>query len=133
PSTAVVEARTLQPSAILLDVLMPEHDGRDILRELKADAATNKIPVIVISVVEAADVPDLADAHANKPVRMAPLLRAPEEHAAEGADERLRLIACTADAMVGDRERALAGGYDGYMSKRIECATFTKTVERFLA
>ena len=83
PSTAVVEARTLQPSAILLDVLMPEHDGRDILRELKADAATNKIPVIVISVVEAADVPDLADAHVNKPVRMAPLLQALEEHGAE--------------------------------------------------
>jgi len=83
PSTAVVEARTLQPAAILLDVLMPEHDGRDILRELKADAATSGIPVIVISVVDAAEVPDLADAHVNKPVRKDPLLRALEEHGAE--------------------------------------------------
>jgi CheY-like chemotaxis protein len=83
PSTAVVEARTLQPAAILLDVLMPEHDGRDILRELKADPATSAIPVIVCSVVDAAEVPDLADAHVNKPVRMAPLLQALEEHGAE--------------------------------------------------
>jgi len=83
PSTAVVEARTLQPAAILLDVLMPEHDGRDILRELKADAATSRIPVIVISVVDAAEVPDLADAHVNKPVRKDPLLRALEEHGGE--------------------------------------------------
>jgi signal transduction histidine kinase len=83
PSTAVVEARTLQPAAILLDVLMPEHDGRDILRELKADPATSGIPVIVCSVVDAAEVPDLADAHVNKPVRMAPLLQALEDHGAE--------------------------------------------------
>jgi len=83
PSTAVVEARELQPAAILLDVLMPEHDGRDILRELKADEATSRIPVIVISVVDAAEVPDLADGHVNKPVRKAPLLQALEE---QGAD-----------------------------------------------
>ena len=83
PSTAVVEARQLQPAAILLDVLMPEHDGRDILRELKADRATSGIPVIVISVVDAAELPDLADAHVNKPVRIGPLLRALEEHGAE--------------------------------------------------
>ena len=62
---------------------MPEHDGRDILRELKADRATSGIPVIVISVVDAAEVPDLADAHVNKPVRKGPLLRALEEHGAE--------------------------------------------------
>ena len=35
--------------------------------------------------------------------------------------------------MVGDRERALAGGFDGYMSKPIDFATFTRTVEGFLA
>ena len=52
---------------------------------------------------------------------------------AEEGDARLRVIAFTADAMVGDRERALAGGFDGYMSKPIEFATFTRTVEGFLA
>ena len=40
---------------------MPGRDGRDILRELKSDPATSGIPVIVVSVVDAAEVPELAD------------------------------------------------------------------------
>jgi len=44
----------------------------------------------------------------------------------------LRVIAFTAHAMVGDRERALAGGFDGYLSKPIDFATFADTVARFL-
>jgi CheY-like chemotaxis protein len=44
----------------------------------------------------------------------------------------LRVIAFTAHAMVGDRERALAGGFDGYLSKPIDFATFADTVGGFL-
>ena len=44
----------------------------------------------------------------------------------------LRVIAFTAHAMVGDRERALAGGFDGYLSKPIDFATFAETVQGFL-
>ena len=79
PTLAVHEARTLRPAAILLDVLMPVRDGHDILRELKSDPATSEIPVIVISVVDPADVPELADGHLSKPVRKEPLLRALSE------------------------------------------------------
>jgi signal transduction histidine kinase len=82
PRAAVSEARDLRPSAILLDVLMPEHSGHDVLRDLKADPATKEIPVLVISVVDATEVPDLADGHLNKPVQRAPLLRLLEQHAA---------------------------------------------------
>jgi CheY-like chemotaxis protein len=82
---AVSDARRLRPAAILLDVLMPERDGHDILRELKDDPATREIPVIVISVVDAADVPELADGHVNKPVRADPLLRVLAEHGAAPA------------------------------------------------
>ena len=82
PSMAVSEARSLRPAAILLDVLMPVRDGHDILRELKGDPATREIPVIVISVVDYADVPELADGHLNKPVRKDPLLRVLAEHGA---------------------------------------------------
>jgi signal transduction histidine kinase len=85
PGMAVSEARTLQPAAILLDVLMPGRDGHDILRELKGDPATSEIPVIVISVVEPADMPQLADGHLSKPVRKDPLLRALAEHGAAPA------------------------------------------------
>jgi hypothetical protein len=34
--------------------------------------------------------------------------------------------------MVGDREHALAGGFDGYLSKPIDFATFADTVADFL-
>lgn len=44
----------------------------------------------------------------------------------------LRVVAFTAHAMIGDRERALAAGFDGYLSKPIEFATFATTVGEFL-
>ncbi|HSM37877.1 MAG TPA: ATP-binding protein [Candidatus Limnocylindrales bacterium] len=82
PGQAATEARALRPAAILLDVLMPERDGHEVLRELKADPDTRGIPIIVISVVDHADVPALADGHVDKPIRKEPLLRALAEHGA---------------------------------------------------
>jgi CheY-like chemotaxis protein len=83
PTSAVLEARTLRPAAILLDMLMPVRDGRDILQELKSDPTTSSIPVVVLTVVDAADVPELADAHVSKPIRLEPLLRVLAELGAE--------------------------------------------------
>lgn len=37
------------PDAVLLDLALPTKSGLDVLRELKADAATESIPVIVVS------------------------------------------------------------------------------------
>ena len=79
PSRAVSDARGLLPAAILLDILMPGPDGRDILRDLKTDPETRGIPVIIVTVVDAADMPDLADGHVGKPVEKESLLRALEE------------------------------------------------------
>ena len=45
---------------------------------------------------------------------------------------QLRVVAFTADAMLGDRERALSEGFDGYMSKPINFATFAESVEGYL-
>jgi two-component system cell cycle response regulator len=42
------------------------------------------------------------------------------------------LIAVTASAMVGDRDRILAKGFDGYIAKPITPETFVEQVERFL-
>ncbi len=42
---------TLRPHAILLDILMPHRDGWTILQELKASADTERIPVIICSVL----------------------------------------------------------------------------------
>jgi len=42
------------------------------------------------------------------------------------------LLAVTALAMVGDREKGMAAGFDGYLYKPIEPETFVADVERFL-
>ena len=45
---------------------------------------------------------------------------------------RLPIVAVTALAMVGDKERMLSAGFDGYIGKPIEPATFVGQVERFV-
>jgi DNA-binding response OmpR family regulator len=39
-----------KPDVIILDIMMPEVDGFDILRMLKEDDETRQIPVIILSV-----------------------------------------------------------------------------------
>ena len=49
------------------------------------------------------------------------------------ADERTAatpVLALTAQAMEGDRERFLAAGFDGYLSKPVDIAEFVATVRR---
>ncbi len=45
---------------------------------------------------------------------------------------RVPIVAVTSYAMVGDRERVLAAGCDGYIEKPINPETFITEVERFL-
>jgi two-component system sensor histidine kinase ChiS len=42
-------ARKASPNLILLDIMMPEIDGYEVCRQLKADPATAEIPVIFLS------------------------------------------------------------------------------------
>ncbi len=44
-------ARELRPDLVILDVLMPSHDGWEILQELRADSATAPLPVVICSVI----------------------------------------------------------------------------------
>jgi signal transduction histidine kinase/DNA-binding response OmpR family regulator len=48
-------ARELRPSAITLDIVMPETDGWQVLHGLKADPSTRDIPVLLLSVVDQKD------------------------------------------------------------------------------
>lgn len=45
-------ARELKPTAITLDVMMPEMDGWSVLATLKSDPALASIPVVMITIVE---------------------------------------------------------------------------------
>jgi CheY-like chemotaxis protein len=62
-----------KPALVLLDVSLPEMDGTEVLRRIRADAGLRDLPV----------------------------------------------IALTAHAMTGDREKYLAAGFDEYVTKPI--------------
>ena len=72
------------PGLVLMDIRLPDLDGLEVLRRLRADARTASIPV----------------------------------------------VALTAQAMQGDRERFLSGGFDGYVSKPVDIVELVRTVGR---
>ena len=46
---AVSTARQVKPDLVLMDLGLPVIDGREATRQLKADASTQQIPIIVLS------------------------------------------------------------------------------------
>jgi two-component system cell cycle response regulator DivK len=70
----IAMATSEQPELILMDLTLPDIDGWEVTRRLKADPATKHIPV----------------------------------------------VALTANAMDGDREKALAAGCDDFDTKPVE-------------
>lgn len=81
-STQAVElAKKYQPEIILLDILMPKKNGREVLLDLRADESTKSIPVVMVSVVAGADAIeefrqfDIAE-YITKPFRNEELVRA---------------------------------------------------------
>ena len=48
-NTAVKQARESHPDLVVLDVMLPELDGRDVCRELRRDPRTHAIPVIMLT------------------------------------------------------------------------------------
>lgn len=45
----IQEARTQKPALILLDLMLPDMSGFDILKEIKEDSDTKDIPVVILS------------------------------------------------------------------------------------
>ena len=79
---AVELATEHAPDLVLMDIQLPDLDGVQALRRLRADERTAGIPV----------------------------------------------LALTAQAMQGDRERFLAAGFDGYLSKPVDVRELIGTV-----
>jgi len=73
---ALKQAREYRPAVIILDVMMPNQDGWQVLRGLKENPDTARTPVIICSVLKE---PELAlslgaDAYLKKPVERLELL-----------------------------------------------------------
>jgi DNA-binding response OmpR family regulator len=45
----VEKVRALKPDLVLLDMMLPTINGLEVLRQLKSDAATRAVPVIVVT------------------------------------------------------------------------------------
>jgi len=94
------QAIKLKPSAITLDVVLPDIDGWEVLRALKATAATRDIPVLVISVLDdrALGLALGADDYMVKPIQREALLRFIERHGLDrGAEHKLTVLAVDDD------------------------------------
>jgi len=48
----IEKAKEINPMAITLDIMMPNKDGWQVLRELKQDPGTQDIPVIILSIID---------------------------------------------------------------------------------
>ncbi len=72
------------PDLVLMDIQLPDVDGIEALRRLRADERTATIPVLAV----------------------------------------------TAQAMRGDRDRFLAAGFDGYVSKPVDVGELLDTVRQ---
>jgi len=45
----MIHIEQFKPDLIILDIMLPDGDGRDLLTKLRSDAATLHIPVLMIS------------------------------------------------------------------------------------
>lgn len=86
-AAGIVQARTELPDAILLDLLMPEINGFEVLDALKADPFTAHIPVIIVT----AKLLTEAD-YASLNGRVAAILEKAEFHYKTLAAEVLRVL-----------------------------------------
>lgn len=84
-ATALRLVADLRPNLVLLDVLMPEVDGTEVCRRMRADENLAHIPVVLVSALDADELERLADqAGANdclaKPVDLGALLNVVGEY-----------------------------------------------------
>jgi DNA-binding response OmpR family regulator len=99
-ASVLERAIALRPSAITLDIMLPDTDGWEVLRALKADQATSDIPVLVVSVLDdrALGLAMGADDYMVKPIQRANLLKFVELHGLDrGMTRKLTLLAVDDD------------------------------------
>ena len=112
-------ARRYRPSAILLDINLPDHSGLGVLDQLKRDADTRHIPVHVVSVADyTQEALELgAVGYALKPVKREQLVDALEKLEAKLAQQLRRVLVVEDDARQRDSIRQLLAS-DGRRDRR---------------
>jgi PAS domain S-box-containing protein len=85
PLQALEMARALRPQLLLLDIQLPEIDGFELLRRLRADPATRHTPAIAVSAAAMpADIERALQAgfddYLTKPLDLGELLQAVQQH-----------------------------------------------------
>jgi CheY-like chemotaxis protein len=136
------QARALHPLAITLDILMPHKDGWQLLHELKTDATTRDIPIIVLSIVDNKALGYQLGAfdYLLKPFDREAILSLPvidgwkatRRIKANAALCAIPIIALSAHAMTGDEERALQSGCNDYLSKPLDEDLLFAKLAKFL-
>jgi len=104
-STFFEKMEEIIPDLILLDIMLPDEDGYSIVRKLRADAKTRKIPVIMITAKTAEmdmvkGLDDGADDYIRKPFSVMELLsrvKALLRRTKEDIPEKLRVGNITLD------------------------------------
>jgi signal transduction histidine kinase/DNA-binding response OmpR family regulator len=93
-SEGVQMARSLHPSIITLDILMPDMDGWEVLSRLKDDESLKDIPVILLSMLDGRDRGFALGANAilQKPVDRDDLLKAISAHCGEKGNPLVLLV-----------------------------------------
>lgn len=89
PETAFNMISVLMPDIILLDIKLAELDGRDICMQLKSNAKTKKVKIILFSglVVSKEEYNGYgADDFIEKPIRISALLKKIKNHLPDNVD-----------------------------------------------
>jgi CheY-like chemotaxis protein len=108
-ASAVEQARALQPSAITLDVHSIGPEGWEVLRALKADAASADIPVVVTSMEDDAQRAHSlgAAAYLRRPVERAQLLHILEQLCGEAGKAPAPLLIAETAVAAAERPRGV--------------------------
>ena len=96
-------------------------NGYNVLQAFRGEegvqiALKEKLDLIIMDI----QLPDIDGYEATKRIR------------ASKADCNVPIIALTSYAMAGDEEKALSGGFTGYLTKPIDPTTFMQEIEKHL-
>lgn len=113
PTYALELARQLQPSLIVLDIMMPGISGWQVMRELKQHPETQTIPVMVLSILDQRKSGFYLGAmdYLVKPVRPERLLQAVHHAVDEREHETLLVVDASAPPGAGPAAMLQRAGY----------------------